>query len=70
MVDSKENYKFDLGVKGLINNGSRFVSASIEISRRVQNFVGVFYDAMLSYGCKCSEMLFEAERKEKKFNRY
>ena len=33
-------------------------------------FVGVFYDAMLSYGCKCSEMLFEAERKEKKFNRY
>ena len=23
MVDSKENYKFDLGVKGLINRNSR-----------------------------------------------
>ena len=36
----------------------------------MQNFVGVFYDAILSYGCKCSEMLFEIERKGKKFNRY
>ena len=25
---------------------------------------------ILSYGCKCSEMLFEIERKGKKFNRY
>ena len=25
---------------------------------------------MLSYRCKCSEILFEVERKEEKFNRY
>ena len=31
----------------------------------MQNFLGAFYDAVLSYGCTCSEMLFEAERKEK-----
>ena len=36
----------------------------------MQNSVGVFYDAMLSYGCKCFEILFEVERKGKKFNRY
>ena len=42
----------------------------MEISRRVQNFVRVFYEAMLNYGCKCSVMLFEVERKGKKFNRY
>ena len=54
----------------LIDDGGCFVSASIEIRRWMQNFLGVFYDAVLIYGCKCSEMLFEAERKEKKFNRY
>ena len=53
----------------LIGDGGVFVSASIEIRRRVQNFLGVFHDAMLSYGSKCSEMLFEVERKENKFNR-
>ena len=53
----------------LIGDGGGFVSASIEIRRRVQNFLGVFHDAMLSYGSKCSEMLFEVERKENKFNR-
>ena len=36
----------------------------------MQNFLGVFNDAVLIYGCKCSEILFEAERKEKKFNQY
>ena len=59
-----------MGVKGLIDNGGRFVSASIEISRRVQNFCWSVHDATLSYGCKCSEMLFEVERKGKKFSRY
>ena len=53
----------------LIGHGGGFVSANIEIRRRVQNFLGVFHDAMLSYGSKCSEMLFEVERKENEFNR-
>ena len=40
------------------------VASSAPVSKlAVENkiFVGVFYDAMLSYGCKCSEMLFEAD---------
>ena len=43
------------------------VSTSIEISCRVQNFLGMSSDAMFSYGCKYSEVLFEVERKEEKF---
>lgn len=50
----------------LVNDGGRFVSISIEISREVQFFLEMFYDAMLSYGCKCSEILFEVERIRKR----
>ena len=47
------------------------VASSAPVSKlAVECKILLFYDAMLSYGCKCSEMLFEAERKEKKFNRY
>ena len=50
----------------LVNDGGRFVSISIEISREVQFFLEMFYDAMLSYGYKCSEILFEVERIRKR----
>ena len=73
MVDGKENYKFDLGVKGLNFLGSMSVSKQLRtytspdesnISHRVKKKLGLRRDELREISFKKPKAILQAKEKE------